>query len=104
MMRVKRTYASGARPIGAPGWPEFAFSTASIDSVRIVFIASSSSARVSVVVVTGPLPSWLPGQYPPSWGQDPPSAPERRAVRPRSAPPLLLPGPTGSEPDLREQA
>src|SRR3954463_16654417 len=92
--------------MGAPGWPEFAFSTASIDSVRIVFIASSSSARVSVVVVTGPLPSWLPGQYPPSWGEgrDPPSAPERRAAPPRSAPHLLLPGPAGSEPDLRERA
>src|SRR4029453_9196784 len=33
-------YATGARAIGAPGWPEFAAWTASIESVRIVLIAS----------------------------------------------------------------
>ena len=37
--------------MGAPGWPEFAFWTASIESVRIVLMQSSSSALVSVAVV-----------------------------------------------------
>jgi len=36
----------GAAPIGAPGCPEFAFCTASIDSVRMVSIASRSSVGV----------------------------------------------------------
>src|ERR1700683_378229 len=44
MTRVYSVYASGASPIGAPGWPEFAFCTASIESVRIVLMHSSSSS------------------------------------------------------------
>ena len=40
MTRVNSAYATGASPIGAPGWPEFAFWTASIDSVRIVSMQS----------------------------------------------------------------
>ena len=43
--RVQSAYAIGAAPIGAPGWPEFAFWTASIESVRIVSIARRSSGR-----------------------------------------------------------
>ncbi len=35
-------YATGARPIGAPGCPEFAFCTASIARVRIVLMQSVS--------------------------------------------------------------
>src|SRR5579863_5447269 len=35
-------YATGASPIGAPGWPEFAFWTASIARVRIVLMESKS--------------------------------------------------------------
>ena len=50
--RVNSVYATGARPIGAPGCPELAFWTASIDSVRIVLMhSSSSSVPVSVVVI-----------------------------------------------------
>src|SRR5215217_4591032 len=48
-MRVKSTCASGASAIGVPGWPELAFWTASIDSVRIVLMHSSSRAARSVV-------------------------------------------------------
>ena len=40
---VQSVYAIAAIPIGAPGWPELAFWTASIDSVRMVLIASRSS-------------------------------------------------------------
>ncbi|TAJ99697.1 MAG: carbohydrate kinase family protein [Chloroflexota bacterium] len=50
----------GAAPIGAPGWPEFAFWTPSIESVRIVLIARSSSsteggfiARIVPVAASG---------------------------------------------------
>jgi hypothetical protein len=39
----------GAAPIGAPGCPEFAFWTASIDRVRIVSIASCSSDWATVM-------------------------------------------------------
>jgi hypothetical protein len=41
----------GASAIGVPGWPEFAFSTPSIDRVRMVLTQSSSRAVVSVAVV-----------------------------------------------------
>src|SRR5215831_36507 len=33
-------YTTGARPIGAPGWPEFACWTASMESVRMVLTES----------------------------------------------------------------
>ena len=37
---------TGASPIGAPGWPLFAFWTASIASVRTVVMLSSGDASV----------------------------------------------------------
>src|SRR5579863_1283398 len=43
MKRVNIRYATGAIPIGIPGWPEFAFCTASIASTRIELMHSSSS-------------------------------------------------------------
>jgi hypothetical protein len=42
--------ASGASAIGVPGWPDFAFSTASMDSVRMVLIESSTVPSVLVVI------------------------------------------------------
>src|SRR5437762_14174448 len=39
------TYAMGACPIGAPGWPELAFCTASIDRQRIVLMQSKSRSE-----------------------------------------------------------
>src|SRR5690606_13942900 len=39
--RVQSVYVIGAAPIGIPGCPEFAFSTASIESVRIEAIDKS---------------------------------------------------------------
>ena len=47
--RVHRTYAIGAAPIGAPGCPEFAFWTASIESVRMVSMASWSRSVATVI-------------------------------------------------------
>src|SRR3954469_10841049 len=47
--RVNSEYVTGASAIGVPGWPELAFWTASIDSVRIVLMHSSSRAARSVV-------------------------------------------------------
>ena len=38
--RCHSVYATGANAMGVPGWPELAAWTASIDSVRIVFMAS----------------------------------------------------------------
>ena len=49
--RDHRTCASGAHPSGNPGWPDFAFSTASSESVRTVLMHSwsvSSKARDTV--------------------------------------------------------
>src|SRR3954462_8078933 len=53
MMRVNNTCASGASAIGVPGWPEFAFSTASIARPRTTLIARCSS---SLVVTADPFP------------------------------------------------
>jgi len=39
-------YPTGASAIGVPGWPDAAFSTASMASVRIVLMASASSEEV----------------------------------------------------------
>src|SRR5690349_17990897 len=39
----------GAAPIGAPGWPEFAFWTASIERVRIVSMASRSRSVAMLI-------------------------------------------------------
>jgi hypothetical protein len=44
---VKIVYASGASAIAVPGWPAFAFCTASIERARIVSI---DSRRISVSV------------------------------------------------------
>src|SRR5215470_5799387 len=44
MTRFHSVYTSGANAMGVPGWPEFAFWTASMESVRIVLIASWSSS------------------------------------------------------------
>ncbi len=41
-MRCHRVYATAAKPIGAPGCPELAFCTASMDKVRIVSMLSWS--------------------------------------------------------------
>ncbi len=40
--RSHNTYAIGAAPRGKPGWPDFAFSTASTAKKRIVLMHSSS--------------------------------------------------------------
>jgi hypothetical protein len=48
-MRFQIVYTSGASAIGVPGWPELAARTASMDSVRIVMIASWSSCALSVM-------------------------------------------------------
>ena len=42
MNLVNSTVATSAMPIGMPGWPEFAFSTASIASARIALAISRS--------------------------------------------------------------
>ena len=47
MIRWKSRYAAGAMAIGMPGWPEFAFCTASIASVRIVSMLSRSMSWVT---------------------------------------------------------
>ena len=54
--RCHSTYAIGAAPSGRPGWPEFAFWTASIASVRIVSTQSSSMdfCTVSLEVLAFP--------------------------------------------------
>src|ERR687894_3149830 len=43
---VKLVYATGASAIGVPGWPEFAFCTASIARARIVSTESASTFLV----------------------------------------------------------
>jgi hypothetical protein len=40
---VKSTLAASAIPIGMPGWPDFARSTASIDRARIAFAMRANS-------------------------------------------------------------
>src|SRR5436190_12643425 len=49
--RCHRQYTTGASAIGVPGWPELAACTASIDSVRMVLMASFSIGVVSVDTV-----------------------------------------------------
>src|SRR3954453_7081627 len=49
----------GASAIGVPGWPEFAFCTASIDRVRIVSMQSLSRACLSVAADVMSLPLGL---------------------------------------------
>src|SRR5215218_4849834 len=43
--RVNSAVAMSAAPIGRPGWPDFACSTASMASARIAFAIRSCSAR-----------------------------------------------------------
>src|SRR3954451_3594063 len=62
MTRVNSAYVTGARAIGVPGWPEFAFWTASIESVRIVSIESFSRLDFSVstdIRLLGGREGWL---------------------------------------------
>src|SRR4028119_179711 len=53
--RVQSTVAASAMPIGMPGWPDFAASTASIASARIAFAMgaclTAAAAGVGVVVM-----------------------------------------------------
>src|SRR5580693_1429607 len=42
MCRVQRTCATGARAIGVPGWPEFAFCTASAANILTVSMPKCS--------------------------------------------------------------
>src|SRR5687768_3893141 len=51
MCRVNSTYAIGASAMGVPGWPDSAFCTASIDSVRMVLMHSSSSDDATAVAL-----------------------------------------------------
>src|SRR5438067_1892568 len=46
-----------AAPIGSPGWPEFAFCTASAESTRMVSIARSSMLVVGIVVLVTAAPA-----------------------------------------------
>jgi hypothetical protein len=48
--RENRTVAMSAVPIGIPGWPDFAFSTASMASERIAFASLSCCARLMTSV------------------------------------------------------
>ena len=43
---MNRTVATSAMPIGMPGWPDFAFSTASIASARIALAISALETAV----------------------------------------------------------
>lgn len=58
---VQSTYAIAAAPIGNPGWPEFAFSTASTAKKRIVLIQSwsSSPGDRSVSLSLDAVTAWL---------------------------------------------
>ena len=49
--RVNSTVATSAMPIGMPGWPEFAASTASIDSARMALARSRSGTAAKGVWV-----------------------------------------------------
>src|SRR4051794_23241876 len=53
MISAYRRYATGAMAIGIPGWPLFAFWTASMASVRIVLMAVCASALVEVAIASG---------------------------------------------------
>src|SRR5690606_2827640 len=45
---VNRVYPTGARPMGAPGCPEFAFCTASMERTRTAFTQSRSSSVIGI--------------------------------------------------------
>src|SRR6516164_6545727 len=61
--RVHKTYATGAAPSGIPGCPEFAFWTASIDSVRMVLMQSSSSGSNVVLMAPPDCPNLRANEY-----------------------------------------
>src|SRR5680860_1780125 len=70
--------------MGAPGWPELAFCTPSIESVRMVFTTSSSRAWRSIVVsVIGLLVRSLARPYPVSTESPPRGILPRLSFRPR---------------------
>lgn len=50
--RSQRTNAIGAAPIGSPGWPEFAFCTASMARKRMEFIHSVSRDWVATAIIS----------------------------------------------------
>ena len=54
MIRVHSTWASGARAIAVPLWPELAFSGASMARPRITLIPSCSTSLVDPVWLTSP--------------------------------------------------
>src|SRR5688500_18217415 len=54
MMRVWSTWASGARAMAVPGWPELAFWTASIARPRITLMALVSSSFAMGAAYRGP--------------------------------------------------
>jgi ABC-type methionine transport system ATPase subunit len=56
---VDRAVAASAMPIGMPGWPEFACCTASMASVRMVLMHSSSIVPV-IAWYPRPAPASLP--------------------------------------------
>src|SRR4051812_25750097 len=62
--RLQRTKARSAMPIGAPGWPELAFSTASTASMRSVL--TQASRRVGVRIGADTIPPV--GRAPPGDG------------------------------------
>src|SRR6188768_2326078 len=49
MKRVNSTVAMSAAPIGNPGWPELAFSTASMDRKRMAFAIRSCFSLLLMV-------------------------------------------------------
>src|SRR5438105_14874727 len=51
--RFHSATAISAMPIGMPGWPDLAASTASIDSARIALASSTSVAEAAEVTVIG---------------------------------------------------
>src|SRR5208337_2066319 len=61
--RVHKTYAIGAAPNGIPGCPEFAFWTASIDSVRMVLMQSSSIGSNVVLMAPPDCPNLKANEY-----------------------------------------
>src|SRR5437879_11510815 len=66
--RVHRTYPIVAAPMGRPGCPEFAFWTASMDSVRIVLMQRSSIVWICVAIPYPPPTASRPPRQPPSLG------------------------------------
>jgi hypothetical protein len=51
MNLLKRTWETGAMPIGAPGWPELALKVASTARVRMVLMANVSTSEYGMMAV-----------------------------------------------------